>query len=165
MSPILLLGQLLTTTGEICGRKKLQKIVHLLQTLKGVPFGYSFQFSFFGPYSADLKADVGALTAEGLLLEHPETTPQGNKTYRFTADPRMAQLLSDVSAPAPDGWNQLATNLNARSAEELEGISTLLFLQKMGWAGEDLKEQFGLLKPRLKDGFAKYEVELSKLAA
>ena len=40
MSAILLIGQLLSLTGEICGRKKLQKIVHLLQNDGRVPFQY-----------------------------------------------------------------------------------------------------------------------------
>lgn len=164
MSAILLLGQLLTTTGPICGRKKLQKIVHLLQNLRSVPFGYSFQFSFFGPYSADLKEDVSALAREELVLETRSDSDMGNP-YRFSAGEKMKQLLQDVPVASKDDWAPLALDLNSRTAEELEGISTVLFLQKIGWSGTELREQFALLKPRLSQSFEQYAVALKQLAA
>ena len=163
MSPILLLGQLLKTNGPIRGRKKLQKIVHLLQTLGRVPFGYSYQFSFFGPYSADLKADVDALAIEGLVQETNEANGTGFQTYVFSAGEKMERLLNDLTAPETPAWATLARELNGKAAAELEGISTIAFLQKMGWSGELLEEQFKLLKPRLAAGFTGYCAELTKL--
>ncbi len=164
MSAILLLGQLLETTGEICGRKKLQKIVHLLQNLKAVPFGYSFQFSFFGPYSADLKEDVSSLAREELVLETRSETELGNP-YRFAAGEKMKRLLQDVAVASMEDWAPLAQDLNRRTAEELEGLSTVLFLQKIGWTGAELSEQFALLKPRLSQNFPQYLQGLEKLVA
>lgn len=156
MTPELLLGQLLKTTGSIRGRKKLQKIVHLLQTLRGVRFGYSFQFSFFGPYSADLKADMDQLTREGLVNEMPDTTSMGLSTFTFSLAPSMEKLLEDVRAENPVDWADLAGSLNSKSAQELEGISTIIFLERVGWSGEALQEQFQALKPRLAENFATY---------
>ena len=164
MSPVLLLGQLLKTTGPIRGRKKLQKIVQLLQTVGCVPFGYSYQFSFFGPYSAELKADVDALALEGLVQEDKEATAQGHQTYVFAAGEKMERLLNDLATQEPAPWGLLACELNSRTAVELEGISTVAFLQKMGWSAEALEEQFRILKPRLATGFAQYRVTLEQLA-
>lgn len=165
MTPELLLGQLLKTAGDIRGRKKLQKIVHLLQTLRGVRFGYSFQFSFFGPYSADLKADIDQLTLEGLVNEMPDTTSTGLSTFTFSLAPSMEKLLEDVRAESPSGWDDMAVKLNAKSAQDLEGISTIVFLERMGWAGEALAEQFRTLKPRLAENFHAFLSEAEALKA
>lgn len=165
MTPELLLGQLLKTAGNIRGRKKLQKIVHLLQTLRGVRFGYSFQFSFFGPYSADLKADMDQLTREGLINETSSNTSTGQPTYSFSLSEAMDKLLEDVRAGSPSTWADLALKLNSKSAQELEGISTIVFLERMGWADEALVEQFRTLKPRLAENFHAFLTEAEVLKA
>jgi uncharacterized protein len=165
MTPELLLGQLLKTAGNIRGRKKLQKIVHLLQSLRGVRFGYSFQFSFFGPYSADLKADMDQLTREGLINETPSSTSTGLTTFDFSLSGAMEKLLEDVHAASPSGWDDLAVKLNAKSAQDLEGISTIVFLERMGWAGEALEDQFRTLKPRLAENFHAFLTEAEALKA
>lgn len=165
MTPELLLGQLLNITGSIRGRKKLQKIVHLLQTLRGVRFGYSFQFSFFGPYSADLKADMDQLTQEGLVNETPDSTATGLSTFTFSLSTSMKELLEDVHVEKQADWADFAARLNAKSAEELEGISTIVFLERVGWSGEELREQFSELKPRLAKNYANYLSEASVLKA
>ena len=165
MTPELLLGQLLKATGNIRGRKKLQKIVHLLQSLCGVRFGYSFQFSFFGPYSADLKADMDQLTREGLVNETPSNTSTGLSTFDFSLSGAMERLLEEVNAESPTGWADLAVTLNSKSAQELEGISTIVFLECVGWFGDALQEQFRVLKPRLADNFEVYLNEAADLRA
>ncbi|HEY5892355.1 MAG TPA: hypothetical protein VIT91_03915 [Chthoniobacterales bacterium] len=163
ISPVLRLGQLLLITGGIQGRKKLQKIVHLLQAVGKVPFGYGFQFSFYGPYSVDLKAEMDELADEKLVIQEPFQTQFGSPIYHFQLGPAMKRLLEDLKVSDEEEWTDLARQLNLKTAIELEGISTVVFLQNVGWSGNELEEQFRTLKPKLEGDFEKYRAAALEL--
>ena len=140
-----LLAQLLVCTNGITGRKKLQKMVHILQT-KGVNFGFDFRLALYGAYSTDLRCQVEELVQYDLV---EEVSPYNN----FVAKDKLFAALSALNeSPTPD-WKDLAIRLNEKSARELEGVSTVLFLEKAGLTGSDLKEQFQAIKPHLSDEF------------
>jgi len=52
------------------GRVMLQKIVYFA-TVAGLPTGLEFERSSFGPFAPDLKAAVGRMQNNGLLMEQP----------------------------------------------------------------------------------------------
>src|SRR5699024_6984368 len=53
---------------EVTGRKKLQKMIYILQVC-GIPFGEKFHYHFYGPYSEELSLRVEELCNLGFLKE------------------------------------------------------------------------------------------------
>lgn len=61
----------LAASGEIIGRKKLQKMIYISKKLD-FPFQERFQFHFYGPYSEELTLRVEELTNLGFIEEVKE---------------------------------------------------------------------------------------------
>ena len=51
------LMQFFSSTDEIVGRKKLQKMIYILKKCE-IPFEERYQFHFYGPYSEELTLRV-----------------------------------------------------------------------------------------------------------
>lgn len=58
-------------SGEIVGRKKLQKIIYIAKKLE-LPFYEKYDFHFYGPYSEELTLQVEELCNLGFLHEVKE---------------------------------------------------------------------------------------------
>lgn len=141
--------RLVMVCGHIDGRKKLQKIVHILKEA-GHPFDYRYGFHFHGPFSVELKGEIDLLTAERLIEEKEGATDSGAfPQYSYTASSEAAKLLKNVPCSDTPGWAELAKSLNAKSAQELETISTVVYLMRHGNTVDALSEQFKQLKPQL----------------
>lgn len=148
MEHLLNIARLVRVCGKIEGRKRLQKMVHILQEC-GYPFRERFSFHHFGPYSSDLKMEIDSLVAHGVLSEtETGTSAGGYTTYTYQVSDEAEQTLGAQHLP-PVGWEDLANSLRAQDATILEAISTILFLQRTGLADEALKVRFNALKPNL----------------
>lgn len=150
-SSFVTLAQLLICTEGVTGRKKLQKMVHILQT-QGVDFGFDFRLALYGAYSSSLSSQVEELVEFGLIDESPGSSG-GYPTSSFIARERLINALDTLQECHFPAWSELAKSLNEKSSRELEGISTVLYLEKAGLAGESLKEQFQAIKPHLSGDF------------
>ncbi|MDI1315132.1 hypothetical protein [Prosthecobacter sp.] len=146
MNSILIIGQLLEAVGAVEGRKKFQKLVHILQHL-GMPFHFRFGYLHYGPYSSELDGQLQAFEGEGLINEEPLSAGI-YKTYRFTAREGLKQLVSQLAGDKALPLADLAKGLNEKTSQELEAISTIYYLQNGGKQGSELKESFCALKPK-----------------
>lgn len=154
MNPVISLGRLLLQLGEVEGRKKLQKMVHILQ-VAGAPFSERFELSLFGAYSAELRAELNALRAEDLLVEIPSNAGQF-QTFIIKAGEPLKALFAELQLEEQDEWSALAKKLNKESPQTLEGVSTVLYLRERDWKGEELKMRFLGLKPHLANNLPTY---------
>ncbi|WCJ58649.1 hypothetical protein NXS98_13105 [Fontisphaera persica] len=152
MHPIVSLLQLLRLLKRVEGRKKLQKIVHILQTL-GAPFPQRFEYSYYGMYSSQLRGEIERLESERLVTEKENLAARGHSTYLLTATKRLEKLLDNLDCPKNPPWADLAQELNDLSAQQLEAISTILFLEDCGLEGDALRQRFQALKPHLESIF------------
>jgi len=159
--PIVPLLQLLHLLKRVEGRKKLQKLVHILQE-RGVPFPERFEYSYYGMYSAQLRSEVERLESEKLVNESP-CSAGTNLSYSLEATDDIGKLLKEIGQEQEPAWAATARLLNGLSAQELEGISTILFLKECGLSGDELKNRLLVLKPHLEPIYAKCEKEASKL--
>lgn len=151
--------------GRIEGRKKLQKIVHILKEA-GAPLGYRYGYHFHGPFSAELKGEIDTLVAEELLREEEGATPVADyKQYSYALGEAGAQVLRRYAPKERPEWQGLAAELNRKSAQELEAVSTLLYLRRHGYEGERLRAQFAQLKPQLTGGFGAAEAMAQRIRA
>jgi uncharacterized protein YwgA len=159
MNILIQLGSLLRTVTQIEGRKKLQKMVHILQEF-GVPFDVSYGYHFYGPFSEQLQDSLQSFQHDGLIHETPY-----HQTSRFAADGKLLELLELVDATSPPAWAPFAIELNAKSPRDLEAISTLLYLEKQtgNIIGSDaVDETFEKLKPNLKELLPKAKSTLAE---
>lgn len=150
-SPFVLLAQLLACTGGITGRKKLQKMVHILQS-QGVGFGFDFRLALYGAYSSDLRCQVEELVAYQLVGESPRSA-DGQPTSHFTAEEKLLTALKSLEESPNPEWAGLARRLNDKTSRDLEGVSTVIYLEKAGLEGHALKTQFQAIKPHLSHEF------------
>jgi len=147
-------GRLIVELGEVPGRKRLQKIVHLLQESGAAEFRYRFILHYFGPFSRELASDLDFLRAAGLLKEEPPAEGDGAYVYSASgkeASERICELYGGARSQ-PD-WAQLAERLNNEATPLLEALSTVVFLARRGRQGEQLGEEFTAVKPGLKERF------------
>jgi len=152
MHPALQIAQLLSVLKIVSGRKKLQKLVHILQEL-GYPFSEQFDYSHYGMYSRELRSELTSLVEENLVTEREGTNQYGNSSFTFEATPQLGPLLTEIGLDPQPAWARAATKLDSYPAQALEGISTILFLRRCGLQGDQLKQRLLSLKPHLADQY------------
>jgi len=113
------------------GRKRLQKVVYLLQQA-GCPLGCSFTLHHYGPYSRDVADVCDEMVAAG-LIEEGGGPAAGVMQYAYQLSPRTSALLSDTADEGMQRFQDLATSLINESIWPLElGATILLFHQRVG---------------------------------
>ena len=122
------LMQAIMVSGEITGRKKLQKMIYIAKKLE-FPFHERFQFHFYGPYSEELTTRVEELCNMGFLNEVKEKKG-GYYQYRYTLTDSGKEFLSlnEVEMPClEDCFN----DMNEQNARFLELVSTVLYFDNL----------------------------------
>lgn len=107
------------------GRKRLQKVVFLLQEA-GCPLHCRYTLHNFGPYSRDVADACDEIVAAGLVEESggPST---GGLQYSYSLKPHAAQLLQETHDPQMSQFQSLASCLINEHLWTLELGSTILF--------------------------------------
>ena len=130
------------TADKINGRKKLQKMVYLLQKA-GLDFNKTFRYHYYGPYSTELQLEIDALVDMSLLTES-----RNGYTYGYS-------IAGENDAHAGGyGFSKrissLIDYLNGVPAQVLELASTLAYLGERGYGDFDAIQKKALaLKPDL----------------
>ena len=163
MHPALQIAQLLRVLKIVSGRKKFQKVVHILQEL-GHPFPEQFEYSHYGMYSRELRSELSSLVTEKLASEREGQNQYGNPSFTFEATPQLSPLLDELGLEQQPSWAEAAVKLDIYSPQALEGISTILFLRSCGLQGDQLKKRLLSLKPHLSDQYDFCERETESLA-
>jgi uncharacterized protein YwgA len=146
MSDILKIGLLLRDGGPIVGHNKFQEIIHVLQE-SGVDFEAQYELSNFGPYSSELKESIDELIAARLI----EVGTDSFERTCYSVTRTFVSLLNRAASEEPTAWSIIARDLNSQEADDVEGISIVLFLSSRGWRDTDLDGRFKAMKPHLGD--------------
>ncbi|MFT8321731.1 MAG: YwgA family protein [Bacillus sp. (in: firmicutes)] len=135
----------IATSGEIIGRKKLQKMIYIAKKLD-FPFQEKYQFHFFGPYSEELTLRVEELCNMGFLNEVKEKKG-GYFQYRYTLtdDGKEFLELNEVDMPS---LPSCLTDMNEQNSRFLELVSTVLYFDNL--AKEEVKEKVFTIKSKQK---------------
>lgn len=143
--------QLLTffdSVEKIRGRKKLQKIIHLLKR-SGTEFPFIYRYHHYGPYSSHLQAEMDQLVTQGYL-----NVKFKNGAYEYTITDHGQNFKSILETDGGLTFS-LDKSLLLRLAEQdtqfLEMFSTYVFLIESGNSEEQAKEKAVQLKPHLKE--------------
>ena len=131
--------------GEIKGRKKLQKIVYLLEH-KGMDAPYRYSYHRYGPYSAQLQEEIEFLVQHDFI---EEVTKNGTYEYKITDEgERFRKQIGQKNVSIN---NELLAKLNEESSQFLEMLSTYIFLLDSGYEQNAARIKAAELKPHLKD--------------
>ncbi len=148
-------ARLIAELKNVEGRKRLQKIVHLLGASRVPAFRHRFILHYFGPFSRELAAELDFLVSAHLVAESPPDCDGGSYRYSIprTAAEQVERLYGDeFELPA---WVGFAKELNEASTPQLEAMSTLVFLANPDRkvAVRDLESEFRRIKPNLANEF------------
>ncbi|MGP7817001.1 YwgA family protein [Niallia sp. 01092] len=135
----------IAASGEIIGRKKLQKMIYIAKKLD-FPFQEKYQFHFFGPYSEELTLRVEELCNMGFLNEIKEKKG-GYFQYRYSLTNNGEEFLelNEVDMPL---LASCLTDMNEQNSRFLELVSTVLFFDNL--AKEEVQEKVFTLKSKQK---------------
>jgi uncharacterized protein len=135
------LMQAVLVSGEIIGRKKLQKMIYIAKKVS-FPFHERFQFHFYGPYSEELTLRVEELCNMGFLNEIKEKKG-GYFQYRYTLTDSGKEFLSlnEVEMPFLEDCLE---DMNEQNARFLELVSTVLYFDNL--SKEEVTEKVFTLK-------------------
>jgi uncharacterized protein len=122
------LMQAVMVSGEIIGRKKLQKMIYIAKKV-AFPFHERFQFHFYGPYSEELTLRVEELCNMGFLNEVKEKKG-GYFQYRYTLTEPGKEFLSMNEVEMPFLQDCLV-DMNEQNARFLELVSTVLYFDNL----------------------------------
>lgn len=132
------IAAMIKQVGVIAGRKKLQKMVYILQKM-GFPFRELFHFNFYGPYSDELSLQLEELCNFGFLLESRDERST-EKCYRYRLSEAGESFISHYVGimPATSG---LVDELSRETSSFLELVSTLLYFDRIPVASAEEKVQ------------------------
>ena len=117
---------LFSMSGEVVGRKKLQKMVYIAKHL-GFPFNERYHFHRYGPYSDELTVRLEELCNLGFLEEYEEDKGHYAQ-YRYILSSRGEDFLKMYRSPL-SVYGPLCNSLNIQSSRFLELISTIIYFE------------------------------------
>ena len=154
------LAELVQRIGEIRGRKRLQKIVYLLQQL-GFPFFEEFEYGHYGPFSRSLEAEMDLLVRHRLVQERKR-----GSEYMYVAGKELKNFLSQAPVSArlkTADFAQALQLLSSLQTPVLELASTRLFLLRAGYDDDAAHVELGTRKPHLQCYLARAKQLLANL--
>ncbi len=137
---------------EITGRKKLQKMIYILQKCN-IPFEEKYQFHFYGPYSEELTLRVEELCNLGFLMEKREEKTSYYQ-YRYQITTAGEEFLKQFSIDLPEMTEKIEL-LKEKSARFLELVSTMLYFDYL----EEHEQIAKLHQMKPKQNFADQEIK------
>ena len=157
---ILSLLEKLKAKGSWGGETHVQKATYFLKTLANVPMDFDFILYKHGPFSFDLRDELTAMRADGLLSMKPhspygptfDTTEQGKKLLK-----KFPVTLKKYK----DNVDFVVNELDKKGVSDLEKLATALFIIKNEQSRKSLNaraERIHEIKPHVSVTEAKIAV-------
>jgi len=125
----LMLARVIQAAGDggVDGRKRLQKVVYLLQR-SGFEFDAAYRLHFYGPYSRDVAECCDALVRGGVVAESEQSFGSGSR-YRYVLSKEGRRRLGETPehSRSEDRLLTATRGLLDEDLRDLELASTILF--------------------------------------
>ena len=128
---------------ELRSRKRMQKVVYLLQAAGCKSLDAEYTLHHYGPYSQDVAALTDQMVAGGLLIEKAEPNQQMGFSYSYQLSAEAAKSLAKFegeecgrkAAAEIDKFKSKADELLKKEARELEyaAMAAYFYLQTKNW--------------------------------
>lgn len=136
------------------GETHLQKGVYLLQDMLGVPMDVEYVLFKHGPFSFQLREELGAMRADDILKIVPQRPPYGPRLYSDDGAKRLQEKFPKTLIKYEPQLDWIADHLGDKGVVELEKLATAFWVtEELGRASEvgeraDLLQQY---KPHFDD--------------
>ncbi|MFP7239919.1 YwgA family protein [Bacillus altitudinis] len=150
------LMKVFSESGEIVGRKKLQKMIYIAKKLD-LPFYEKYDFHFYGPYSEELTLRIEELCNLGFLDEMKEKKG-GYYQYRYSLTDNGKEFLGQCEVDMPD-LKVLTQQMNEQSSRFLELVSTILYFDDL--PKDEVKEKVFTIKSKQRYTDEEFEAALA----
>ncbi len=148
---VLSLIEKLREKGSWCGETHIQKSIYFLQELAGGAPGYDFILYKHGPFSFDLRDELTACRADGLLDLYVNPVPYGPSLYPTVAGKSLIERYPKTVGECKAMIDLVAETLAGKGVAALERLATALYVSRH-------KEQF-----RIKDGIEAIARKINEL--
>lgn len=139
------LMQFFSVAKEVTGRKRLQKMIYILQKCQ-VPFEERYAFHVYGPYSEELTLRVEELCNLTFIDEVKED--KGNYfQYQYKITDQGENFLRQFQLDMPDISGHIS-QLKSRSARFLELVATMLYFDDL--TKPEVEAKIQQVKPKQK---------------
>ncbi|WP_085994004.1 YwgA family protein [Oceanobacillus senegalensis] len=139
------LMQFFSIAKDVTGRKKLQKMIYILQKCN-VPFEEKYNFHFYGPYSEELTLRVEELCNLGFLNEVREDKSNYYQ-YNYTITDDGKDFLQQFAMDMPE-YQEKVEKLKAKSSRFLELVATMFYFDDLHV--EEIIKKVHTVKPKQK---------------
>ena len=113
-----------------CGETHVQKATYLAQELFGVPMDFDFILYKHGPFSFELREELGALRADGLMRLEPKR-PYGARIATTERSEYVQGLCRKTLGEYEGALSFVAHELGNKGVEELEKLGTAVYVWKL----------------------------------
>ncbi len=137
---------------KIIGRKKLHKLVYLLQEKEGKD-DYKFDFYNYGVFSFPLAHNFLYLKNENLLNEEEKKENNYYKTYSISLTKKAMKSIKGKNLATEN--EKFLEQLSREKSHLLEVLSTIVYLDRKGYKNKELLNTLTDLKGHLHKDFDK----------
>ena len=137
--------------GSWAGETHVQKSLYPLDTLLDTPTGYEFVLYKYGPFSFDLRDELGSMAATGLLDVKPQL-PYGPSFEITERGQKVISRFPRTMSRYRDKLDFVASALSDRKVISLERLTTALYVRKKSTALKDVEgrvRELRRLKPHV----------------
>lgn len=157
---VISLVEKLNKYGSWCGETHIQKAMYFLRELFPEVIDYPFTLYKYGPFSFELRDDIGIMVAEGFLQALP-MYPYGPKIIPGKLSQKIKELFPKTLNKYDKKIEFVAEKLKNKTVLDLEAIATALFVIK-NYPQLNLEKQadrLNYLKPHISFDQALSEIE------
>jgi hypothetical protein len=116
--------------GSWCGETHLQKATYFLQELQRVPLEFGFILYTHGPFSFDLRDELTALQADGLLEVRPQPYPYGPSLLPTASSLPFRERYPVTLKPYRPCLDFVARTFAGRGVSALERLATAWYVSQ-----------------------------------
>jgi hypothetical protein len=129
------LARRLHDRGSWSGETHLQKATYLLHELVGVPFDFDFILYKHGPFSFELRDELGSMRADRLLEREVQVPPYGPRFIVTDRGRELEERFGRTMERYGSALDWVAARLGDRGVMDLERLATALWVTRE--IGED----------------------------
>jgi hypothetical protein len=113
-----------------CGETHVQKAAYSLQQLKEVPLDYNFILYKHGPFSFDLRDELAAMRADGLITLQIVNESYGPQLMITERGKEIQRKFGKTIEEFGSSVSFIGSNLGNKGVVDLEKIATALYVTK-----------------------------------
>ncbi len=152
----------LREAGSWCGETHVQKATYFLKEMLGVDVDFDFLLYKHGPFSFDLRDELTAMRADGLLNLRIQAPGYGPSIVPGEAAESLKQRFPKTIKQYERHIDFLAGKLGKKAVPELEQLATALYVTKRLGPQADAStraQRINALKPHVSVGQAQRAVQ------